>query len=189
LTRFNRISGQHLDLGSWRNLVETLLRGHPKEWSLISALYLFLLQSEDRRLELELRDGSSGGSNQPFTVHLFTGGLLFESLLKRYYKQADGSEFRTVEGVLARSDQFSRDFFGGMNPFVGGDFQANSLEEIHAAIDNDRPMETAFKTAGKLRNTTGHNLVRDNIFDTSDKYLDLSRQVMNAVFYVILKLT
>jgi hypothetical protein len=76
-----------------------------------------------------------------------------------------------------------------MNPFVRGDFQADALEEIHAAIDSSRPMETAFKTAGKLRNATGHNLVRDNIFNTSDKYVDLSRQVMNAVLYLILKFT
>jgi hypothetical protein len=189
LTRFAAVSGQHLDLASWRNLVETLLRGHPREWTLISALYVFLLESEDRRLELELREGTSGGSSQPFTTHLFAGGLLFESLLKYRYKQPDGTEFATVEGPLAHCHQFSQDFFGGMNPFVRGDFRADTLEEIHAAIDGSRPMETAFRTAGKLRNTTGHNLVRDNIFDTSSKYVDLSRQVMNAVFYVILKLT
>ena len=74
LARFNGVSGEHLDLGSWQTMVKMLLEEGDGKWSLISALYLFLLESKDRRLELDLREGSTGGSNQPFMVHLFTGG-------------------------------------------------------------------------------------------------------------------
>jgi hypothetical protein len=46
-------------------------------------------------------------------------------------------------------------------------------------------VEDQFSTTAKLRNTTGHNLVWDNIFSAPAKYEDLFHQVMNALLYVI----
>jgi hypothetical protein len=40
-------------------------------------------------------------------------------------------------------------------------------------------------TATKLRNTTGHNLIWDNIFDAPKKYEDLFQQLTNAILHVI----
>ena len=49
----------------------------------------------------------------------------------------------------------------------------------------DFSIETAFATTGKLRNTTGHNLVWDDIFDTPKNYVDLFDQEVNAILHVI----
>jgi len=65
---------------------------------------------------------------------------------------------------------------------------AESLTEIHDAIHSGSSLVTAFGTAAKLRNTTGHNLVWDDIFSTPVKYVDLFEQVMSAmsaILYVI----
>jgi hypothetical protein len=183
LTRFNGISNRPpLDINSWQKFVRNLI-ADPTKRTIISALYVFLLESEDRRKELQLREGCTGGSNQPFTVHLFTGGLLFESLLKHCYPTNDrGQKNETLGGVFSKTAQFSTDFGPGCS---GVDRQANSLADIHGAIQNGTSRETAFSTAAKLRNTTGHNLVWDDIFATPAKYVDLFQQVMNAVLHVI----
>ena len=70
----------------------------------------------------------------------------------------------------------------GKNCCVG--ISANSLADIHAAI-KDSSIETAFSTTGKLRNTTGHNLVWDDIFDTPKNYVTFFEQEMNAILHVI----
>lgn len=99
--RFNRVSGRpELGLGSIRQFVTRLIED-PKQRTIISALYVFVLEFAERVRELDLRRGSCGGSNKPFTVHLFTGGLLFESLLKHFYPVNDaGCENRQLGNVF-----------------------------------------------------------------------------------------
>ncbi|MGA2268326.1 MAG: hypothetical protein ABSH44_07640 [Bryobacteraceae bacterium] len=183
LTRFNGISNQKaLDIEtSWRAFVADLLVDADQR-TVISALYVFLLEFHDRLRELRFREGSLGGSNQPFTVHLFTGGLIFESLLKRYYPTSDsGQPNRTLGGILKHTQQFLRDFSLAQPPEIF----AESLDEIHAAIQGGVSIETAFSITAMLRNTTGHNLVWDNIFSAPAKYVDLFQQVMNALLFII----
>jgi hypothetical protein len=59
------------------------------------------------------------------------------------------------------------------------------LSAIHGAIEGGSDARTAFSTAAKLRNTTGHNLVWDDIFSRPQEYKDLFQQVMNAIFFVV----
>ena len=182
LTRFNSISNlKPLDIdSSWRDFVRNLLVD-PSQRTIISALYVFMLEFGDRHSELSLRQGSTGGSNQPFTVHLFTGGLLFESLLKRCYPTNDkGERNRTLSGIL-KTQQFLQDFNLQQPP----DGSAESLDEIYNAIQGSVTIRTAFSTAAKLRNTTGHNLVWDNIFSAPPTYVELFNQLVNALFSVI----
>ncbi len=184
LNRFNRTSNlPALEVdGNWRTFVGKLLASSSQR-TIVSALYVFLLEFEDRVLELELREGSTGGSNQPFTVHLFTGGLLFESLLKLCYPRNDaGTKNKTLGDVLRKTSEFERDF--GLGPNL--ESSAQTLQEIHDALQRGAsPLEVAFSTAAKLRNTTGHNLVWDDIFNTPQKYRDLFQAVMNALLFVI----
>ena len=183
LKRFNGISDlRALDIDTtWREFVNDLLLDEDQR-TVVSALYVFLLEFDDRLRELKLREGSRGGSYQPFTVHLFTGGLIFESLLKRAYPTSDnGGNNDTLGDILKHTQQFLRDFKLTQAP----ETYATSLEEIHRAIKNGSSVDTAFSTTAKLRNTTGHNLVWDNIFSAPAKYEDLFRQVMNALLYVI----
>lgn len=182
LERFNQISNlPALEVeGSWRTFVSNLL-ADPSQRTIVSALYVFLLEFLDRKQELAFREGSTGGSNQPFTVHLFTGGLLFESLLKLCYPTNDAGDRNCTLGGVLHTGQFLRDFSLAIAP----PSSANTLQEIHDAIQGGSVVEAAFGTAARLRNTTGHNLVWDDIFSTPQKYVDLFHQVMNALFFVI----
>lgn len=178
LGRFNAISGKPpMTLDSIRKFVASLIADASKR-TIISALYVFLLEFEDRVNELDLRHGSVGGSNAPFTVHLFTGGLLFESLLKHFYpRNGPGG---TLDHIF-ENKQFLEDF--GLAKSPKG--QANTLQSIHDAIDDGTTIDVAFSTAAKLRNTTGHNLVWDDLFSDSHRYIKLFQQVVNALFHVM----
>lgn len=184
--RFNAISGRPpIDIDFWRRFAGALLVDpDPTQRAMISAIYVFLLEFRDNYRELLLREGSTGGSNQPFTVHLFTGGLIFESLLKRLYpNNGQGNKNKTIGDILdkRKTPAFAADFGDGCASVRGS---ADTLEEIHRAIQ-DSSIETAFGTAVKLRNTTGHNIVWDDIFNTPRKYADLFDQLTNAILHVI----
>jgi hypothetical protein len=155
LARFNGVSGQSpLDLDNIKQFVTRLIEDSAQR-TIISALYMFVLEFEDRVRELDLRRGTAGGSNEPFTIHLFTGGLLLESLLKHYYPRNDaGGENRQLGNVF-HTAQFRTDFNLGAPP----PSSAGTLKEIHSAIVGANTIDVAFGTAAKLRNTTGHNLV------------------------------
>jgi hypothetical protein len=83
-------------------------------------------------------------------------------------------------GTILNMPEFTNDF--GKKCTVRID--AAALADITAAI-KDSSIETAFEITGKLRNTTGHNLVWDDIFDTPKNYVDLFEQEMNAILHVI----
>jgi hypothetical protein len=142
---------------------------------------VFILEFAENFQQLSYRRGSSGGSNEPFTIHLFTGGLLLESLLKHYYPKAAGHQGTYTIGTVFHRADCRADFGLAQVP----ETSAETLREIYDAIQGSDSVETAFSTAAKLRNTTGHNLVWDNVFDTPEIYVALFDQVMNAVLYVV----
>lgn len=181
IVRFNDVSDKPaLDLDIIRQYVTGLITD-PKLRTIVSALYVFALEFADRVRELDLRRGSTGGSNEPFTVHLFKGGLLLESLLKHYYPRNDaGSENRTL-GEVFRTTAFQQNFTPGGPP----PSSAATLRKIHDAIAGVDAVVAAFGTSAKLRNTTGHNLVWDDVFSDAQIYTDLFNQVMNAVLFVV----
>jgi len=180
LTRFNAIPG--ITPVSIADVIRFVgLFFNASERTIISALYIFVMESRDRIEELTFRQGSRGGSNRSFTVHLLTGGLLFESLLKHFYPQskpATGSW--TIGSVLTHQD-FRTELHV---PAIQGT-SAGTLHEIYDAITGSNTAETAIRTAAKLRNTTGHNLVWDDVFSNPVIYRALFEQVMNAVLYVV----
>lgn len=179
LTRFNRISGRPpLAIDDVVRFVGLFLNA--TERTIISALYNFVMESRERMEELTFRQGSRGGSNQPFTVHLLTGGLLFESLLKHFYPQSKISKNWTLNDVLQHTD-FRKD----LNVPANQGASASTLQEIYDAIKGSNTAETAFSTAAKLRNTTGHNLIWDDVFSNPVIYRALLEQVMNAILYVV----
>src|SRR5579863_9517362 len=98
-----------MDIGTIRQFVTSLL-GDSSKRTIISALYVFLLEFSDRVRELDLRRGSVGGSNEPFTIHLFTGGLLFESLLKHFYPIDDAGHQNRQLSSIFRTMAFQREF-------------------------------------------------------------------------------
>ena len=142
-----------------------------------SAFYVYLLAYEDRLCELQLRS-IGGGSIAPMITHLFTGGVIFESLLKHFYPNKDDGNPTKTLGDIFLTCAFTDDFVTGLST------SASSIQDILSSI-NDNSLHVAFSTAAKLRNTTGHNLIWDDRFANPDQYSLLFYQEINALLYLI----
>lgn len=178
LDRFNALSGlPPITIEQFtERFVKVLLVDDPQKRTIITAFYTFLLEFRGRRSELRLRS-TMGGSIQPFITHLFKGGLILESLLKHLYPtKDDGTRTRILRDIF-KTQAFRDDFV----PEV--DTSSYSLHKIVEDIEDDT-IQSAFNTTAKLRNTTGHNLVWDDIFDPTP-YRALFTQEVNALFYLV----
>lgn len=178
INRFNAISGLSplsIDVFIDRFVVQLMQTASTR--TIISALYVFLLEAAERLIELRLKS-IQGGSLGPIIAHLFSGGLVFESLLKYLYPTKNNGDPVKTLGEVFHTNGFVSDFGTGIQG------SADSLQDIlDAAIDNS--LLTAFCTASKLRNTTGHNLVWDNIFHSTTNYEVLVDQSLTALLYLI----
>jgi hypothetical protein len=185
LTRFNKISGVRLlqlDADFINKFVKQLAMDKRRR-SVITALYTFVVEFEERHKELVLRS-KEGGSIEPALTHLFKGGLVFESLLKICYPtQHNGTPTKTL-GSIFSTQNFQTDF-----ALFAVNTSSTSLNDIlnHLGTPGATDKQKAFDVASMLRNTTGHNLVWDDVFSTAENYRRFFEQQMNAIFYVIEK--
>jgi hypothetical protein len=181
IQRFNLISKNNLNKDDFVNkFVKKLINNKNKSThSIITAFYSYILEFDDRRKELELRS-TEGGSMEPVLTFLFKGGLIFESLLKYLYPEKDdGSNCQTI-GDVFKSKNFKDDFNNTIK--VG----AKSLKDVVDDIKGN-DATNVFEITSKLRNTTGHNLVWDDVFNDPNNFLKLYQQQINAIFYLIQK--
>jgi len=178
LSRFNAISGMaQITTDTFvSRFVQPLLNDPPKR-TVVSAFYVFLLEHSERQQELHMRS-IEGGSIAPFILHLFSGALIFESILKHLFPtKDDGASVQTL-GEIFRTSAFQRIY----PPRIPA--SANSLAEILAGA-TDNLLLTAFTTTAKLRNTTGHNLIWENSFTAPSQYQLLFHQEVNSIFYIV----
>jgi hypothetical protein len=162
-----------------KNFVRVILNdGDVTKRSLISALYVFILEYNVLEKLLNIRTAHSG-STLPFLTHLFSGGAIFESLLKEIYPSTKKGSLSTVLGSrLVKGD------FGLQSIQI--DYSANSLNDILSTNRNNLIGHLrSFTVVSQLRNTTGHNLVWDDIFDSPTHYTALFEYEIDAIFYVI----
>lgn len=180
LDRFNKISGlKGITVKTFVNKFVIPLIKTPSTRTIISALYIFLLEVPERLSELHLKS-THGSSLGPIISHLFSGGLIFESLLKYIYPLKDNGDPIKTLGEVFQTTPFRGDFEPGIQT------SSVSLEDILRAVNNNS-LKTAFSTTSKLRNTTGHNLVWDNIFQSPSNYEVLVNQIINALLFLIKK--
>jgi hypothetical protein len=184
LERFNKISNlSPIDIDNFILKFTKPLINDVSSRTIITAFYVFLMEYNERSIELSLKS-TKGSSMGPIILHLFSGALIFESLLKKLYPQKDdGIQATTLGDILINTSNFGTDF-----SFVydsnNDSLRASSLEVIVSGI-NDNSLKTAFLTTAKIRNTTGHNLVWDNVFNEIENYDLLVNQIINALFFVI----
>jgi hypothetical protein len=180
IDRFNPFSGiSPISLDEFSDKFVSRLMLNSSTRTIISALYVFLLEVAERLIELRLKS-TQGGSLGPIIAHLFSGGLIFESLLKYIYPTKDNGDPVKTLGQVYQTNAFISDFG------IGFQTSSDSLQDILDAVA-DNALITAFCTASKLRNTTGHNLIWDNIFHSTSNYEILVNQIMNALLYLIEK--
>jgi hypothetical protein len=141
---------------------------------IVTTLFTFIAEFEERFKELQLRSREGGSIELPLS-HLFKGGLIFESLLKATYHAGN-----CTLGDIFKTPGFRMDFPGGV------DTSATCIADILQVVtSNDR--QTAFEVTSKLRNTSGHNLIWDDVFDKPENFRTLFEQQINAILYVALK--
>ncbi len=178
LSRFNAISNlSQINLTDFIDKFILVLAKDTDKHSIITALYSFILEFGDREKELQLRS-SSGGSIEPALTYLFKGGLIFESLLKHLYPNRDNGNLVKTLGDIYQTSNFKTDFLQSVRT------SSTSLQDIISSLNNS-DMQTAFDTASRLRNTTGHNLVWDDVFNNVDNFKNLYQQLANAIFFII----
>jgi hypothetical protein len=147
--------------------------------TIISAFYIFLIEAEEHVIELKLKS-TAGSSLGPILSHLFSGCLIFESLLKHWYPQKDNGQDVKALGDVFHTTTFKSDF--GDEKIQTG---ANTLQEILLDCKDNETLIKSFSTTSRLRNTTGHNLVWDHVFQDGANYDRLVNQIVNAVLYLI----
>ncbi len=88
----------------------------------------------------------------------------------------------TLEGFSRCNDFLT--LFG----LTSGDF-ITSAPDLQTTLSNatDDTLKTSFCTTAQLRNTSGHDLRRDDIFQNPDDYAHLINKQFNAIFFVIKK--
>lgn len=178
LDRFNSIAGvKTVTLDDFiekfvRKLVMKTANGRAEGRTIVTALYTYLAEAEQRYKELKLRSRGGGSTELPLK-HLFKGGLIFESLLKECYPALQNG----MLGTIFKDPNFRNDFPGEIST------KATKLETIRLITSPDDRL-TAFNVTSQLRNTTGHNLVWDDVFSNPDNFRRFVEQQVNAILYI-----
>ncbi len=188
LGRFHNVSGNQITLNELMSFVDNILQDDfanspdRSKRSIVSALYTFLLEYDERLSELELRSRARA-TVEPVLSHLFKGALIFESLLKQFYPtKNNGNPCKLLRDIFHETS-------------CPGDFNiatvqttAMSLQDIHRRIStatDPGDIQTSFDVTSLLRNTTAHNLVWDDIFQNTSVYTAFIEATLNAIFYII----
>lgn len=183
---FNSTCSENLSRDDFvNNFVVGLINKNKNYRSIVSSLYSYIFEFNDRIKILELRS-KEGGTIEPILTHLFKGGLLFESVLKYLVSKYEWkiTKGKKDKGKLPRTlGEFNNceDF---TNKFCKFSTSSNSLKDVVAkAIDSK--MQTTFSTTAMIRNTTGHSLVWDDVFNDLNKYQLLYKQTVYSLCYLI----
>ena len=151
------------------------------EFAIVAAFYAFLLEFDDIVLEVQLRSSPKLGSYQPLFMHLFKGGLLLETLLKKARVKPDAGNMDTLGNLFKGTDFRGR---MGFNP------PSIATVVITTLCTDARAMtkEAAFQATGRIRNTMGHNLILDALPTLPGDYANLATHAINAFLYAAMKL-
>ncbi len=189
-TRFNTNSGSSLTLAQYReNFVKPGIVDNSFR-SIISGLYVFIMEYVERTYMLRLKS-SQGGSIEPFIAHLFKGCLIFESLLKTEY----GARTNTLGGYLSQPNAFT-DLEIGQGSYLNSPLYRRdqprggyTLPAVLGLLPNWRREDYKEKIIAityAIRNTAGHDLSWPVTFDEIT-YQEIYRAIVDAIFWFIWK--
>lgn len=191
LTDFQTRTSGEIKLDDFVNkfVIESITK-NVKNRSLISALYSYICETQDICETLKIRSQNTS-SIEPLLDNLFKGGLIFESLLKMV---ADLKSWNVSSGNGINRPMRTLEAFGRCNDFLttfninASDFttSASDLNSILSIATGDS-LKTSFSICAQLRNTAGHDLRRDDIFQKPEDYKMLTEKQMNAILFVVKK--
>lgn len=158
--------------------------------SIISGLYVYILEFEERLSSMELRIDTNG-SIEPFLVHLFKGCLIFESLLKDEYSPTQrGTLGNYLHNPLVRTDLniarlprysqpvYERDSSGG--------YDLPRVINLLSSWRVESYIEKIIAITYGIRNTAGHDLTWPNVFNPTI-YKELYESILDANLWFIWK--
>lgn len=156
--------------------------------SVVTAFYSFIYEFDDLYRLLSIRTQDLG-SIEPLLVHLFKGGLIFETLLK-YVGEKHSFITDLDTNPRKRSDTVSTiGSFNYSSRFISRyckfDIPQENLEDLVTVSQASK--EDAFGVTYKLRNITGHDLRRKDVFQDPNAYKILFEQEIAAILYLIKK--
>jgi len=151
--------------------------------TLISALYVFLLEAQYCKLLLKRRS-LTGGSIEPFLSSLHKGSLLFESLLKDVYTSHSNSTLGKIfhDPFVLRDLNFKQPNLGNVGQTLD-DMVRHILPYLEKTYKTEKHVQY-FAVSIRLRNITSHSLLLPDIFDESI-YQKLYRQILFSSLYLI----
>lgn len=186
ITRFNQLSGATFSVQSFINQYVMRYIGQVGFRSMISALYVFILEYTTRKKQMTLRS-SAGGSIEPFLLHLFKGCLVFESQLKRHYYSAQNPTRETLGKYLEAA---RKDLGLPINPLWSVRNRPKTIPDILPMLpiwSNEAYEQKILAVTYALRNTAGHDLSWPDTFTTAT-YEELFESVLYSIFWAIWKL-
>lgn len=154
--------GTRLTIESYRTkLVNYAMSTEAALRSAVTAFLSFLLEARARLTQLELAPAAHG-TGEPFFLHLFKGGLLFETLLKI---STPGKVVSAAKPKCMLNDLLSDGVLRTALGFPSGinGLGASTFDDVIAAVSADAGdgrsfAERAVRATWGVRNSTGHNL-------------------------------
>lgn len=178
LQEYKTNGGGSLTIENFSNkFVYDLLYSGPKERSLLTALYTFLLEFQEKEKQINLRS-DTGGSIQPFLDHLFDGARILESLLEK--RGGTGPLYHKIVKTTAIAVKCV---------LKGNSTLAYAEQEYNNQIAAGSSFQDCnFASAYIIRNTTGHSLLWPDQFSSGSSYTTLYNNLINSIFWTIEKL-
>ncbi len=147
--------------------------------SIITSLYSFILDFFDRANQLNLRS-IQGGTFEPFFLHLFKGCLVFESVLKEFFKDQFSSPLGSI--LIDKKVELGIPDFKTQSNLKLLRQIINKFIEYH--LKSCPSITQSIFFTYKLRNATGHNLAWDVKF-CANTYKELFENILYSIFYLI----
>lgn len=186
ITNFSTISGSPLNKN---NFIDKFITPHffQNEFRTIAtSIYSFILEYKSLEKQLKIRS-ASGGSLEPFFLHLFKGGLILESLLKLKNPGTSTTLGRVLGDYASAGNVLQID---NSNRVLKGGTLTDVVAHYNQLRTNSEPYQNVcFAAAYGIRNTTGHNLAWTDIFQNDQNiYGHLYRSILGSIFWTIHKL-
>jgi len=192
LDEFHQRTTEQITLDDFvNNFVLKYISKDAKNRSLVSAIYSYICEARDLCETLEIRSQNIS-SIEPLLANLFKGGLIFETLLKLVSIERSWTITNGRRNIGQPASTLGE--FGYCNDFLtlfglsNGDL-ITGAPDLGTILTNatDDTLKTAFNVTSQLRNTAGHDLRRDDIFQNQGDYKKLVNTEINAIFFVIKK--
>lgn len=180
IEKFKAASGGLITIETFRNrFVEDLLYSGAQGRSLLTALYTFLLEYNEKEMQINLRS-DSGGSIQPFLDNLFDGARILESLLEKR-----GGGGGTLKPKITNTTLISV----SSNVLLPNKTLADAESQYLSLVSAGSSFQDCnFSSAYIIRNTSGHSLLWPDQFTSGDSYKILYDNLVNSIFWTIEKL-